>query len=93
MGPTRYGHQAKRVVLLAWPTEPIWEEAVILGCVYHTRESNLSRLATQVTGTSTGAPHRSALLLDALRGMLVSAEALTIIDKGRLVIGSSLTGN
>ncbi len=29
VGPTRYGHQAKRVVLLAWPTEPIWEEAVI----------------------------------------------------------------
>ncbi|GAU03032.1 hypothetical protein BSLA_01f5553 [Burkholderia stabilis] len=48
--------------------------------MYHTRESNLSRLATQVTGTSTGAPHRSASLLDALRGMLVSAEALTIID-------------
>lgn len=42
VGPTRYGHQAKRVVLLAWPTEPIWEEAVILSCVYHTRESNMS---------------------------------------------------
>ncbi|CAM2170649.1 hypothetical protein BLAT2472_11432 [Burkholderia latens] len=42
MGPTRYGHQAKRVVLLAWPTEPIWEEAVNLSCVYHTRESNPS---------------------------------------------------
>ncbi len=29
VGPTRYGHQAKGVVLLASPTEPIWEEAVI----------------------------------------------------------------
>ncbi|MDF3089940.1 hypothetical protein, partial [Burkholderia semiarida] len=48
-------------------------------------ESNLSRLATQVTGTSTGAPHRSASLLDALRGMLVGAEALTIIDKADLL--------
>jgi hypothetical protein len=42
VGPTRYGHQAKGVVLLASPTEPIWEEAVILSCVYHTRESNMS---------------------------------------------------
>lgn len=42
VGPTRYGHQAKGVVLLAWPTEPILEEAVILSCVYHTREFNMS---------------------------------------------------
>lgn len=42
VGPTRYGHQAKRDVLLGRPTEPIWEEAVILGCVYRTRESTRS---------------------------------------------------
>ncbi|GAU03030.1 hypothetical protein BSLA_01f5548, partial [Burkholderia stabilis] len=51
VGPTRYGHQAKRVVALLRSTTNR-EEAVILSCVYHTRESNLSRLATQVTGTS-----------------------------------------
>ena len=36
VGPTRYGHQAKGVVLLAWPTEPILEEAVIeVVCITH----------------------------------------------------------
>ena len=41
VGPTRYGHQAKRVVApLRSATNR--EEAVILGCAYRTRESNMS---------------------------------------------------
>ena len=32
----------QRGLLRCFAAQPIWEEAVILGCVYHTRESNLS---------------------------------------------------
>ncbi len=41
VGPTRYGHQAKRVVALLRSTTNLGRSSN-LGCVYHTRESNLS---------------------------------------------------
>ena len=41
VGPTRYGHQAKRVVARLGHTTNR-EEAVIWGCVYRTRESTES---------------------------------------------------
>ena len=67
VGPTRYGHQAKRVVaLLRNATNP--GRSSNLGCVYHTRASNLS------PGSCSVPSHRADL-------------------QGRLVIGSSLTGN
>ena len=41
VGPTRYGHQAKRVVALLRSTTNLGRSSN-LGCVYHTRESNSS---------------------------------------------------
>lgn len=41
VGPTRYGHQAKRVVALLRSATNLGRSSN-LGCVYHTRESNLS---------------------------------------------------